>query len=154
MPNSLMMANQAESQSSPFTLIIEGPVIQENYPVVGISELTVATAKILQWSALSALPRHSKRNARVDVEVLGTFPRPGSYLQELFLSARLHLPEGAAPVLLTIGALELIHNANECFEFINHLKDLLRRRKKPEVRGRVGDSILIAGEGEQESCDK
>src|SRR5258708_2062638 len=127
------MADQDLTSELLMTIVIEGPAVSRSYPLLEVSAMLIETTTILRNSTLNAITPLVQDSARVEIELRGTFPRPGSYVQDIGVNLVQFVRHSIVPVVLVLPLPEIVKYANDTLELVGHLRKLLRLKKTPQV---------------------
>ena len=131
------------------TLVIEGPAVTRSYPLIEVSAILIETLTILRNSTLNAIVPLVRGGDRVEIELRGAFPHPGSYIQDIGVSIVQFVHNNAVPLILSLPLPAIVDYTNHVFDLVEHLRKLRRGKKTPHVERANRETAVVTAENEQ-----
>jgi hypothetical protein len=80
---------------------------------------------------LNAIAPLVRESGPLEIELRGTFPRPGSYVQEIGINIVRFAHNNVVPVMLALPLPEIVKYTNNVLGLVEHLKNSFAARKQP-----------------------
>lgn len=146
------MADQDLTSEWLMTVVIDGPAVGRTYPLLDISAMLIDTAAILRNATLNAIEPLAEENGYFEVDLRGTFPRYGSYKQDIGISIVQFAQNTIVPWMSKIPLEQIVKRMNDALELADHIRKVFRREKAPRVE-RANKEIAVLASKDQPALE-